>query len=306
MTLIECVPNFSEGRRTDVIAHLADVIASVEGVLLLSSSSDPDHNRTVITFAGSPAPVAEAAFRAVQAAAVRINLDMHQGVHPRIGAADVVPFVPLRDASMLMCVEIAQQLAQRVAAELNLPVYLYEHAAQRPERRHLSEVRRDPYEILKDTIRYDPSRTPDFGPSALGTAGAVAIGARAPLIAFNAYLDTTDVKVAKHIARHLRESGGGLPFVKALGLLVNGQAQVSMNITDYRQTSLLLVMEHLRRLAAQQHTAITHTELVGLVPGSALIDTALMALQLPAEVRNRVLENRIGTQTGDYREIRFE
>lgn len=306
MALVECVPNFSEGRRADVVQALIAAMAAVDGAHVLDSSSDPDHNRTVITLVGTPAAVEEAAFRAIALAAERINLDHHQGVHPRIGAADVVPFVPLRDVPMQVCIDIARRLGARVAADLGLPVYLYEQAALCTERRNLAVVRHDPYEVLKTTIHSDPMRRPDYGPSQLGTAGAVAIGARAPLIAFNAYLSSADAAVAKSIARALRESGGGLPAVKALGLLVNGQAQVSMNVIDFRRTSLFAIMEALRSLAAAHDVQITHTEIVGLVPVSALIQTALHHLQLPDEAQRFLLENRVGMVTGDYSEIRFE
>ncbi len=306
MPLVECIPNFSEGRRAEVIESVVKSIADVEGVYVLDCSSDPDHNRTVVTFAGVPEVVTEAAFQGIKTAAALIDLDLHNGVHPRIGAADVVPFVPLRDVTLRECVMLAQALGQRVANELNIPVYLYEKAALRPERANLAVVRRDAYEKLKTTIQTDPDRAPDYGLPVLGRAGAVAIGARAPLIAFNAYLDTSDVEIAKKIARTVRELGGGLPYLKALGLLVGGRAQVSMNVIDYRKTSLFAIMEALRAAAAQQDAAITHTELVGLIPQAALMDTALSYLQLPVTTHDLTLEKQLGLRTGDYREIDFE
>lgn len=290
--LIECVPNFSEGRRSEVIEAIVSAITSVP-IYHLDTSSDPDHNRTVVTFAGEPDQVLEAAFRGVAAAAERIDLTKHDGVHPRIGAADVVPLIPLRGISLEACADLARQLGKRIADLLGLPVYLYEAAAQRPERANLAYVRRDPYERLVTTIQLDPDRAPDYGPAWLGSAGAVAIGARKPLIAFNAYLDTQDVTIAQEIARQIRQSGGGLPYLKALGLLVGGHAQVSMNVIDFTQTSLFSVMEALRHAAAQHGVQITHTEIVGLVPQNALLETALRYLQLPLEARSLVLEERL-------------
>lgn len=304
MAQVECVPNFSEGRRADVIAALVAAVASVP-VALLDVSSDPDHNRTVITFAGEPEPVAEAMFRAARAAAERIDLTQHAGVHPRMGAVDVIPFVPLREISLAECAVLARTLGQRVGDELGIPVYLYEAAALRPERVNLADVRRGGYEALLAEIT-TPAHTPDFGPARIGTAGAVAVGARGPLIAFNAYLNTSDVTVAQAIALAIRESGGGLPQLKALGLLVGGRAQVSMNVIDFRRTSLFTIMAALRAAAERQGVAITQTELVGLVPQAALLDFALAGLQLPPETRSRVLEQRLGDVTGDFREVRFE
>ena len=304
--LIECVPNFSEGRDKAIIAEIEQVIQDVDGVHVLDVSSDADHNRTVVTFMGTPDAVFEAAFAGVRAAARLIDLDAHSGVHPRIGAADVVPLIPLRNASMSLCVEMAQTLGQRIATALDLPVYLYENAALREDRRNLADVRRHPYEKLKSSIQSDPARQPDYGPSQLGKAGAVAIGAREPLIAFNAYLDTNDVAVAQAIARTVRESGGGLPHLKALGLLVDGQAQVSMNVIDYRRTGLHTILERVRAEAARRGCSVTHTELVGLVPQAALLDAALAYLGLPSTVRDLTLERRIGAATGDFQEVTFE
>jgi glutamate formiminotransferase len=303
--LVECVPNFSEGRRTDVIDAIAEAIRSAP-VHLLDVSSDADHNRTVITFAGEPEGMVEGAFRGIQAAAARIDLEAHQGVHPRMGAADVVPFVPLRDASIELCVTLAHTLGRRVGDELGLPVYFYEAAALRPDRVKLADVRRGGYEALKPLIATDPARQPDAGPAHIGSAGAVIIGARGPLIAFNAFLDTDDIQVAKAIAKAVRAAGGGLAHLKALGLSVAGQAQVSMNVVDYRQTSLFAIMDTVRDQARQHGVTVTHTELVGLTPQAALINTALAYLQLPPEAREKTLESRLGALTGDYREIIFE
>ncbi|MEQ8677474.1 MAG: glutamate formimidoyltransferase [Aggregatilineales bacterium] len=305
MPLIECVPNFSEGRDRTIIQSLGDAIEAVQGVHLLDVSSDYDHHRTVMTFIGEPEPILEAAYQAIVTASTMIDLEKHQGVHPRIGATDVVPFIPLRDASLSDCVELAKTLGELVGDELGLPVYLYEAAATRSERQNLADVRRGGYEKLKEEIHL-PHRKPDFGPATLGIAGACVIGARQPLIAFNAYLDTKDVNIAQEIATEIRESGGGLPFVKALGLLVNGQAQVSMNVIDFRQTSLFTIMSALHELVKKYNVTVTHTELVGLIPQSALVNTALSYLQLPIQSRELILESRIGAETGNFKEIPFE
>jgi glutamate formiminotransferase/formiminotetrahydrofolate cyclodeaminase len=290
---IECVPNFSEGRRLEVIEALKAAIAAVPGNLVLDVHSDRDHNRSVITFAGPASTVAEAAFAAIRLAAGLIDLDSHRGEHPRIGATDVVPFVPLSGASLEDCVSLARQLGRRVGEELGIPVYLYEAAASRPERVNLENLRRGEYEGLRQAIATDPERAPDFGPSRLGPAGATVIGARPPLIAFNIYLTTADVSVAKKVARSIRASSGGLPHVKALGLEVGGRAQVSMNLTDYRRTSLPTVIEAVRREAERLGVGILHSELVGLIPQQAMIDTAATALGLEAFEPRQVLETRM-------------
>ncbi len=305
MPLIECVPNFSEGRRLDVIAALRDALSG-PGVHLLDDSADPDHNRSVFTLAGEPEAVLDAAFRGVEAAVHLIDLESHSGVHPRIGAADVVPFIPLRGISLMDCAALAHQFGQRVSESLKLPVYFYEAAALRPERTNLAYLRRDPYEVLKTSIQQDPDRQPDLGPGILPSAGAVAVGARGPLIAFNAYLNTDDLRIAQNIAREIRDSGGGLPQLKALGLMVAEQAQVSMNVIDYRQTGLFAVMEALRNAADAHQVRVTHTELIGLVPQNALLDAALSYLQLPASARNQVLERNLGHHSGDYRPVPYE
>ncbi len=305
MALVECIPNFSEGRRPGVIAAIVAAVRSA-GASLLDVSSDADHNRTVVTFAGEPQIAAEAAFQAIRVAAERIDLDQHVGQHPRLGAADVVPFVPLRDCTLADCVTLARSLGQRVGESLGLPVYFYEAAALRPERVNLADVRRGGYEALRSAIADDPARAPDAGPARLGPAGAVIIGARGPLIAFNAYLDTADVAVAQAIAATVRESGGGLPALKALGLLVNGQAQVSMNVVDFRRTSLFDVIEAVRQAAQEHNVHVTHTELVGLIPQAALVNTALAYLQLPLDAGAQLLEARLGEMTGDFRGVSFE
>ncbi len=299
MRLVECIPNFSEGRRAEVVRAILGAITSVEGVVLLDHHSDPDHNRTAVTFVGPPAAVEEAAYRGIAEAAARIDLDQHTGEHPRIGAADVVPFVPLRGVSMTECVEMARRLGKRVGEELGIPVYLYEKAATRPERENLENIRRGQYEALKEEIATNPAREPDFGPRRVGPAGATVIGARAPLIAFNVYLATDDVSIAKKIARAVRHSSGGLRYVKALGMLVEGRAQVSMNLTNYRKTPVARVVELIRREAARYGVAVHHSELVGLTPEEALTEAARWYLQLDQfDPDEQILERRLYAALG--------
>jgi glutamate formiminotransferase/formiminotetrahydrofolate cyclodeaminase len=291
--LIECIPNFSEARRPEVIDQIVAAIQSVSDVKLLDRSSDLDHNRTVLTLAGTPAGVEEAAFRAIKTASELINLDQHTGEHPRIGATDVVPFVPLGGATMEDCIAIAKRLGERVGFELSLPVYLYEAAATRPERMNLENIRKGQYEGLKSEIESNPERTPDFGPAKLGTAGATVIGARNSLIAFNAYLTTDDANIAKKIAKAVRHSSGGLRYVKGLGLLVEGRAQVSMNLTNFRETPIARVVEFVRREAQRYGVGIHHCELVGLIPEEALVDAAVWYTQLDGFSSDQILESRL-------------
>lgn len=290
--VIECVPNFSEGRRQEVIERIVAAMAQVPDVLVVDVQSDVDHNRSVVTLVGAPQPMVEAAFRGIAVAAELIDMNHHRGGHPRMGAADVVPFVPVRGVTMAECAALARKLGERVGAELSIPVYLYEEAATRPERRNLSDVRRGEYEGLREVISTDPERLPDFGPAAMGTAGATAIGARPPLIAFNVYLDSDDVTQAKAIARAVRHSSGGLRFVKALGLMVDGQAQISMNLTNYRCTPIHRALELIRVEASRYGLSVTRSELVGLVPAEAILDAARFYLQLDGFSSNQILENR--------------
>jgi glutamate formiminotransferase/formiminotetrahydrofolate cyclodeaminase len=292
-TLIECIPNFSEARRPEVVDQIVAAIKSVEEARVLDCSSDLDHNRTVITFAGPPFAVEEAAFRAIKTAGELINLDNHTGEHPRIGATDVCPFVPLSEATMEECIAIAKRLGERVGHELGIPVYLYESAATRPERANLENIRKGQYEGLRSEIESDPERAPDYGPAKLGTAGATVIGARNPLVAFNVYLTTSDVEVAKKIARSIRHSSGGLRYVKGLGMLVEGRAQVSMNLTNFRETPIARVVETIRREAQRYGVAIHHSELVGLIPQEALTDAAVWYMQLDQFDNGQVLESRL-------------
>lgn len=291
--LIECIPNFSEARRPEVVDQIVAAITSVEGARLLDRSSDLDHNRTVVTFAGPPEAVEEAAFRAIKLASELIDLDQHTGAHPRIGATDVVPFVPLSDARMEDCIAIAQRLGERVGSELNIPVYLYESAAARPERTNLEVIRKGQYEGLKAEVETNPERKPDFGPAKLGKAGATVIGARNPLIAFNVYLTTDDVDIAKKIAKAIRHSSGGLRYVKGSGFFVDGRAQVSMNLTNFRDTPIARVVEFIRREAQRYGVGIHHSELVGLIPQEALVDAAVWYTQLDQFDKEQILESRL-------------
>jgi glutamate formiminotransferase/formiminotetrahydrofolate cyclodeaminase len=302
MPIVECIPNFSEARRPEVVEQIMGAIQSAGEVTLLDRSSDVDHNRTVLTFAGPPAAVEEAAFRAIRTASELIDLDAHTGEHPRIGATDVCPFVPLSGITIDECVSMAKRLGERVGRELDIPVYLYEAAATRPERVNLENIRRGQYEALKAEIETDPARQPDFGPARLGKAGATVIGARNPLIAFNVYLTTDDVDIAKKIARAVRQSSGGFRFLKALGLLVEGRAQVSMNLTNFRETPIARVVETIRREAGRYGVAIHHTELVGLIPQDALTDAAVWYTQLDKFTVDQVLERKLTSGGGPTRQ----
>ncbi len=291
--IVECVPNFSEGRRPEVVQQIVDAIAAVDGVKVLDFSSDADHNRSVVTFVAPPETVGDAAFAGIAKAAELIDMTRHTGGHPRMGATDVCPFIPIKGVTMDDCVEIAKKLGQRVGDELGIPVYLYEKAATRPERENLAKVRKGQYEGIRDTIATDPARTPDFGPAKMGTAGATAIGARQFLIAFNVYLNTDNVEIAKKIGKAVRHSGGGLRYVKAMGLEVDGKAQVSMNLTDFTGTPIFRVVEMIRREADRYGVGIESTELIGLIPQQALIDAAVWYLQLDGFSPEQVLENRL-------------
>ncbi len=291
--IVECVPNFSEGRRPEVVQKIVDAIAAVDGVKILDFSSDADHNRSVVTFVAPPETVGEAAFAGIAKAAALIDMTQHSGGHPRMGATDVCPFIPIKGVTMDECVAIAKAVGQRVGDELGIPVYLYEKAATRPERENLAKVRKGQYEGIRDTIATDPARTPDFGPAKMGTAGATAIGARQFLVAFNVYLNTDNVEIAQKIGKAVRHSGGGLRFVKAMGLSVDGKAQVSMNLTDFTRTPIFRVVEMIRREAARYGVGIASSELIGLIPQQALIDAAVWYLQLDGFSPEQVLENRL-------------
>jgi glutamate formiminotransferase/formiminotetrahydrofolate cyclodeaminase len=295
MKLIECVPNFSEGRRPEVVGAIRDAIAAVEGVTILDASSDESHNRSVITFVVSAEHAVQAAFEGIRAAAERIDLREHQGEHPRIGAADVVPFVPLEDSTMDDCIELARQLGERVGRELEIPVYLYERAAARDTRKNLADVRRGQFEGLRDEIETNPDRAPDFGPARIHrSAGAVAIGARPFLVAYNVYLgDAANLPLAKSIAKQVRESSGGFKAVKGLGLEVDGQAQVSMNLVDTSQTALHTVFDFISEKARAEGVDVTWSEIIGLVPERVLFDAAKDHLKLREFTADQVLERQV-------------
>src|SRR5881398_3061801 len=263
--LVECVPNFSEGKNAATIEALRVALTSVPGVRLLDVQADAAHNRSVFTFVAPPDASVEAALAAMRVATERIDLSRHTGEHPRMGATDVVPFVPVRDATMDDCVALARRLGERAAAELRIPIYLYARAATRPERERLPDVRKGEFEGLRDRIGRDPAADPDFGPKRIHpTAGATAIGARPFLVAFNIYLDTGDVRVAMEIAQQIRTSGGGLPAVQASGFAVDGKAQVSMNLLDVDTTSPATVFAAVESRARARGIAIQKSEVVGL------------------------------------------
>jgi len=295
VTLIECIPNFSEGRRQDVIDEIAAAVTRVDGVHLLDVQSDPTHNRCVVTFVGHEGPIAEAAFRAVETAAALIDLNQHSGAHPRFGASDVVPFVPLRSEEMPVCVEVARVLARRVAGDLEIPAFLYEDAARIPEHQNLAVIRGKGFEEMREVIGSEPSKTPDEGKARVhATAGAVAIGARFPLIAFNVNLDSDDLDLAKRIAVEIRERDGGLKCVKAMGLqLEDGAVQVSMNLTDYRVTSMADVVAAIGDRATAAGVPIRESEVVGLLPQDALVRLAQSALYAKDFSRDQVLEAQV-------------
>jgi len=283
--LVECVPNFSEGRRKEVIDALAAAVAGTRRVHLLDRTADVDHNRCVLTFAGPPEPVLAAMEAAVRVALERIDMEQHEGQHPRIGAVDVIPFVPLGETTLAECVELARAFGARIAAEFELPVYLYAQAATRPDRVVLADLRRPQYEGLKALIG-QRGREPDFGPPRLHpTAGAVAVGARPFLIAYNINLESRDLDLAKRIAHRVRERSGGLPRVQALGLYLEDLhcAQVSMNLLDHAVTPMWLVWETVRDLAAAEGVELRESELIGLAPLAALVAVA-DHLEIPTEL----------------------
>lgn len=294
--IVECVPNFSEGRRREVVDKIVFSIRSVPGIKILDVEMDPDHNRSVVTFTGGKENVQEAAFRGARAATELIDLNKHKGQHPRMGALDVLPFVPISGVTIDECVDIANKVGARIAKELKIPVYLYESAAKRPDRANLENVRRGEFEGLREVIKTDDTRYPDFGPRAVHpTAGAVAVGARMPLIAFNINLRTTDLEIAKAIAKAIRASSGGFPKVKALGFLLSARnmVQVSMNLTDYTVTGISTVFEAIEREAKAKGVEIAESELVGLVPLDAVCDVAKGLLRIPTFTSSQVLERRI-------------
>jgi glutamate formiminotransferase len=316
--LVQCVPNFSEGRRPEVYQAIAAAVAAraVEGVRLIDMAPDPDHNRTVITFVGPPAAASAAAFDTCAIATRLIDMEKHQGDHPRIGATDVVPFIPVRGLEMSECVTLARDLGRRIAGELGVPVYLYEEAALRPERRSLPEIRKGQYEGLKLTVATDPTRAPDYSPALSGdpespvpllaalppgplrlhpTAGATVVGARWPLIAYNVNLNTPDLSVARDIARTIRESSGGLPCLRAIGVFLaeRNQAQVSMNLTNFRVTPIHTAFEAVRREAEKRGVDVAGSEIIGLVPAEALALAAAHFLKVEGFGPAQMLESHL-------------
>ena len=292
--LIECVPNFSEGRNADTIRAISEAIRSAAGVDLLDQSADADHHRSVFTFVGEPDAVAEAVLLAASAAVELIDLRSHNGVHPRLGAIDVVPLVPLGATTRQECVSLAEQTAERLWNELGLPCYLYGAAARREDRRRLENVRRGGFEALRDALPADVSRRPDIGgPTLHPTAGACAVGVRKFLIAYNVELATEDLSIAREVAEHVRESSGGLPAVKALGLALAGRnrTQVSMNLTDFERTPPHVVFDTIRAEAQRMGAEVAGSELIGLIPRRALEGA-------PSDFRamfrrDQILENRL-------------
>ena len=294
--LVECVPNFSEGRKPQTVARLVEVIQSIETACVLDTHIDPDHNRSVITFVASAGKIVDAALTAVATAAQLIDMRAHQGVHPRLGATDVLPFIPIRGVTLDDCAALAHQAGQRIADELSIPVFFYERAALKPERVNLEDVRRGALELLREQIAVEPGRAPDRGPLLVHeTAGAIAVGARPFLIAFNVNLKTTDVTVARKIARTVRARHGGLPFVKALGfeLSSRGLVQVSMNIVNYEVTGMTQAYEAVRVEAERVGAEIASTEIVGLVPEKALDRSAGYFEKLESFSEDKILENRL-------------
>ncbi len=294
--IVECVPNFSEGRRPEVIEQIVAAIKSVTGISVLDQEMDADHNRAVISFVGEPEAALEAAFRATKTASELIDLNKHQGEHPRIGATDVVPFVPISGVTAAECIELAKRLGKRIADELGIPVYLYELAATRPDRQDLANIRKGEFEGLRAAIKTDPDRAPDFGrPELHPTAGATVVGVRSPLIAYNINLGTTDVKIAERIAKAIRFRDGGFRYVKALGFEVKEKncVQVSINMTDYTKTPLYRVFETVKKEAEYWGVPVLESEIVGLVPQAALIACAKFYLQLHSFKSDQILENKL-------------
>lgn len=294
--MIECVPNFSEGKRPEVIDKIIGAITSVQGVRLLDREMDRSHNRSVLTFVGEPNPVKEAAFRATQKAMELIDLRYHEGEHPRIGATDVIPFIPLEGNTMNDCVKLARELGGEIGRQLQIPVYLYEEAATIPERKSLADIRRGEFEGLREEIGRNPARRPDFGPEKIHpTAGATVVGARFFLVAYNINLNTVDIQIAKRIAKTIRESSGGLPAVRALGVFLSDKniAQVTMNLVNYKKTGLKTVFEAVKKEAQKLGTSVKESELIGLVPAEALNDASPQELLMTNFKDDMIIENKL-------------
>lgn len=294
--LIECVPNFSEGRRQDVIDEIVSCFRDKRGIYLLDHRADEDHNRLVVSLVGAPAPIQEALLEAAKAALRHIDMNAHQGGHPRIGAVDVVPFTPIKGITMDECIELAHSFGERYYKETGIPVYFYEDAALRPERKRLEVIRKGQYETLKDEVETNPERRPDIGEACLHpTAGATVIGARKFLVAFNVNLDTPDVNIAKKIAAAVRASSGGFCNVKGIGLALEerGITQVSMNLVDYEKNSLYRVLETIRMEARRWGVGVLETEVYGMIPVNAILESAAYYLQIAGFDPEQVLELRL-------------
>ena len=303
--IVECIPNFSEGRRTEVIDEIVAAIKTVPGAVLLDRESDADHNRSVVTFVAPPDRVIDAALAAAKKAAELIDLNDHKGEHPRMGATDVIPFVPISGVTMDDCVQLARQCGERMWRELSIPVYLYEKAATRPERENLAAIRKGQFEGIRDEIATKQARLPDFGEARVHpTAGITAVGARPPLIAYNVNLGTSDIEIANKIARAVRHLSGGLRYVKALGfeLKDRGIVQVSMNMVNYEGTPLFRAFEMIKREAERYGVPVLGSEIVGLVPQGALNAVADFYLQLENFSENQILEHRLQATTEEVQE----
>jgi glutamate formiminotransferase len=300
VSLVECVPNVSEGRRLAVISSMADAMARIPDARVLDVSSDPSHNRSVFTLAGEPAPLEHAVLALVERAVADIDLRTQRGEHPRVGAVDVVPFVPLGTTPMSACVDLAKHVGKAISARFGIPVYLYEHASADPHRSHLEDIRRGGLAALTERMK-QPAWAPDFGPrTPHPTAGVTVVGARRPLIAFNVNLASDRLDVAKQIARTVRQSGGGLPCVKALGLRLRdrGIVQVSMNLTDYERTSLPRAFDAVRDEATRLGVSVRESEIVGLVPAAALSGVTPADVGLSDFDANQILERRLERTAG--------
>jgi glutamate formiminotransferase / formiminotetrahydrofolate cyclodeaminase len=296
MKIIECVPNFSNGRDKAVIDQIVEAIKSVEGAMFLDAEMDADHNRAVLTYVGEPEPVAEAAFRACKKAMELIDLNHHKGEHPRMGATDVIPFIPVRGATMDDCVELARKVGRRIGEELGIPIYLYEAAATREDRKQLPNVRKGEFEGLREVIGKDQAHIPDFGPNKIHpTAGATAVGARPFLIAYNIYLDTNKLEVAENVAKAIRGISGGFEHIRALGFEIKerGCVQVSMNMTNYKRSALHQAFENVKMEAARYGVNVLESELVGLTPLKAIQDVAEWYLRFPKIEDDQIIENRL-------------
>ena len=299
--LVECVPNFSEGRKPETVQRIVDAIRAVDGACVLDTHIDPDHNRSVITFVAPPNKIIDAAFRAVAKASELIDMRQHTGEHPRLGATDVLPFVPVRSVTMDDCVQLAHGAGQRIADELSIPVYFYEQAALRAERKNLEDVRRGALERLREDIGTVQARVPDVGPHVTHeTAGAIAVGARQFLIAFNVVLKSTDITIARQIAKTIRFSNGGLPFLKALGFQLHsrGLVQVSMNLVNYEVTGMTDAYDAIQREAERVGVEIQSAEIVGLVPEAALDRNASYFSKLVNFSERKILEYQIANVCG--------